>query len=186
MGMTERFAKPSPLMNIAAVSVVVASLTAVAAITGVIPVAHSDKADTPIVAAKPAEGAGADSGDRADKGRFAANGVCNHCGVVESIRVMEAPGQATGLGAVAGGVTGALVGNQVGRGNGRTAMTVLGAAGGAYAGHAIEKNVRKSTVYRVAVRMEDGAVRTISQSTQPAFAVGEKVKLINGALVARS
>jgi hypothetical protein len=33
--------------------------------------------------------------------------------------------------------------------------------------------------------MDDGSVRTLNQSTQPAFAVGEKVKVVNGALAAR-
>jgi uncharacterized protein YcfJ len=37
-------------------------------------------------------------------------------------------------------MVGGLVGNQFGHGNGRSAMTLAGAAGGAYAGHAIEKN----------------------------------------------
>jgi outer membrane lipoprotein SlyB len=47
-------------------------------------------------------------------------------------------------------------------------MTVLGAIGGGLAGHEIEKRTKAETVYEVKVRMEDGSVRTITQSTQPA------------------
>lgn len=175
--------KPSPLMNIAAVAIIIASLTAVAAITGLIPLAHSQKQDavqTGDAARRNIEGQAGRSGPT----MLAA--ACAQCGVVESIQAIEAKGQGSGIGAVAGGVAGAVVGSQFGRGTGRTALGVLGAAGGAYAGHEIEKNLKKTTRWRVAVRMEDGTTRTLNQATQPAFAVGEKVKVVNGALVARS
>ena len=38
------------------------------------------------------------------------------------------------IGTIAGGVAGGVVGNQFGGGNGKTALTVLGAVGGALAG----------------------------------------------------
>jgi hypothetical protein len=38
-------------------------------------------------------------------------------------------------------------------------------------------------VYRVTVRMDDGSFRAISLSTPPAFAVGEKVRVVEGKLV---
>lgn len=99
--------------------------------------------------------------------------ACANCGVVESVRSVKKKGQGTGLGAVAGGVVGAAVGNQVGKGNGRTAMTVLGAVGGGFAGHEVEKHARSVTVHEVRVRMDDGSLRTIEQA-QPAHA-GERV-----------
>jgi outer membrane lipoprotein SlyB len=99
---------------------------------------------------------------------------------------VEIKGNASGLGAVAGGVTGAVVGNQIGRGNGNTAMTILGAAGGALAGNEIERNVKKRYSYRVKVRMDDGTFRAVSQIGAPAVEVGERVRIINGALVALS
>jgi outer membrane lipoprotein SlyB len=74
---------------------------------------------------------------------------------------------------VAGGVIGAALGNQVGHGNGRTLATVLGAVGGGFAGHAIEGQVRKETVYQVGVRMEDGSRRTIESATAPS--IGSRV-----------
>jgi len=53
---------------------------------------------------------------------------------------------------------------------------------GAYAGHEIEKNVKKHIVYRVTVKMNDGSFRTVSQAAAPGFAVGDKVRLVQGAL----
>jgi outer membrane lipoprotein SlyB len=94
--------------------------------------------------------------------------VCTHCGVIEGVREVKQKGRATGLGAVAGGVLGGAVGNQVGRGNGRTAMTVLGAIGGGLAGNEVEKHARSETVYEVRVRMDDGTLRTLQQKTAPA------------------
>jgi outer membrane lipoprotein SlyB len=111
---------------------------------------------------------------------------CANCGVIESIRVANVQGQGSGLGAVAGGVAGGLLGNQIGRGNGRTVATIAGAAGGAYAGNAIEKNMKKHTVYRVTLRMEDGRLRTLSQRQAPAFAVGDRVRVANGRITERA
>ena len=101
--------------------------------------------------------------------------VCATCGSVESVTAVERPGKPSpiSVGSVAGGVIGAALGNQVGRGNGRTLATVLGAVGGGFAGHAIEGQVRKETVYQVSVRMEDGSRRTIESATAPS--VGSRV-----------
>ena len=101
--------------------------------------------------------------------------VCHVCGTVESVTPVERKGQGTGLGAVGGGVVGALVGNQFGGGNGRTVATILGAVGGGFAGNAIEKNVRKTTVYEIAIRMDDGAVRHLERRAP--VAAGTRVTL---------
>lgn len=94
--------------------------------------------------------------------------VCATCGTVESVVAVQRTGSGSGLGAVAGGVVGGLLGNQVGGGSGKTAATIVGAVGGGFAGNAIEKNVNKTTVYQVRVRMEDGSVRTLEQARAPA------------------
>jgi outer membrane lipoprotein SlyB len=108
--------------------------------------------------------------------------VCADCGTVQSVTAVERQGQVNGvpvgnttigIGTVAGGVIGGLLGNQVGNGNGKTLATVVGAAGGAYAGNAVEKNMKKVTVYDVRVRMDDGSVRNMDIST--AVPVGSKV-----------
>lgn len=107
----------------------------------------------------------------------AAETVCAHCGVVESVQAVRQKGEGTGLGAVAGGVVGGALGNQVGDGNGRKAMTVLGAVGGGFAGHEIEKRARSETVYAVKVRMDDGTLRTFTRAQAPA--IGARVT-VNG------
>lgn len=174
--------KTHPLVLGAAASVMVVSLVGAAAIGGLLPNAHSDKVQGPAQSSAPP----ADSVRLSTAKLTARDAACASCGTVASIRAVEFKGNATGLGAVAGGVTGAVVGNQMGRGNGNTAMTILGAAGGAFAGNEIEKNVKKHYSYRVTVRMDDGSFRTVSQSAAPAVSVGERVRVIDGTVVARS
>lgn len=41
------------------------------------------------------------------------------------------------------------------------------------------------TAYRVTVRMEDGSYRTLSQPKRPVFKSGDRVRIADGALVAR-
>jgi outer membrane lipoprotein SlyB len=106
--------------------------------------------------------------------------TCRNCGVVESVttvsRVPKTQGIAgTGVtpGMAIGGVVGGLVGNQIGHGGGRAGMTVLGAAGGAYAGHQIERSRARYNAYVMHIRMDDGSIRTIEQRT--AIAKGSHV-----------
>ena len=108
--------------------------------------------------------------------------TCANCGTVQTVTAVQKQGRVNGvavgsttigLGTVAGGVLGGLLGHQVGGGNGKTAMTVLGAAGGAYAGNTVEKNMKKYTVYAVRVRMDDGSLRNMEVPS--AISVGSKV-----------
>jgi outer membrane lipoprotein SlyB len=99
--------------------------------------------------------------------------ICATCGTVESVNAVTRKGEANGIGAVGGAVLGGVVGHQVGGGRGKDVATVLGAVGGGLLGHQVEKNVKKTTVYQVRVRMDDGSTRTIEQASAPA--VGSKV-----------
>lgn len=108
--------------------------------------------------------------------------VCRTCGIVESVRAIERKGEGSGIGAVAGGVLGAVVGNQMGKGDGRRAMTVLGAVGGGLAGHEVEKRTKSTTTYQVSVRMDDGTRRTFEQAQAPQ--AGERVVVEGGRLKA--
>ena len=157
-----------PMLVIAAVSVIIFSAFGVATMTGLLP--RADSMNDPHAMTKNRVASNADK-------------TCSNCGVVESINAVEIRGQGTGLGVVAGGITGALLGNQIGRGSGNTVATIAGAAGGAYAGNEIEKNMKKSLRYQVRVRMNDDTYRTIYQTYAPAFAVGDKVKVVNGQVV---
>ena len=100
--------------------------------------------------------------------------------VVESVREVKDPGDAKGVGAIGGGVVGGVLGNKLGKGN--RIATVLGAVGGAFAGHQVERHARAEKRWETAVRLEDGSVRTISSETQPAWRAGERVRLLDGKL----
>lgn len=170
--------RPHPVMLAAAIAVIVFSLLGVGAITGLIPSASSAKNDADMSTTNSSVG---------NPNHLKNNSAgCAQCGIVEAIRAVQTKGSGSGLGAVAGGVTGAVVGNQMGRGNGNTVMTLLGAAGGAFAGNAIEKNVNSHTTYRTTVRMDDGSYRTVSSGHQPGVGIGDKVKIVDGNLVLRS
>jgi outer membrane lipoprotein SlyB len=148
-----------PIVKIAAVAVIIFSAVGVGMMTGIIPGAHSTSATQAVVK------------------------ECANCGVVESVRLVELKGEATGAGAVAGGVLGAVVGSQIGQGRGKTLAQVAGVAGGAYAGNEVEKNMKKATYFRVTVRMNNGSTRTITQKTDSGFKSGDNVKIENGVLV---
>ena len=120
--------------------------------------------------------------------------VCATCGTVESVTAIKRQGKVNGvavgnttigLGTVAGGVIGGLLGNQVGGGSGKTAMTVIGAAGGAYAGNKVEQNMNSVTVYNVRVHMNDGTTRNVEVSSPiavgtPVTVEGRNLRLVNG------
>ena len=100
------------------------------------------------------------------------SGTCHTCGTVESVQKVMRTKKADGIagtpvtpGMAIGGVVGGVLGNQIGGGSGRGAATVLGAAGGAYAGHEIERHNRRYTAYVMHIRMDDGTHRTIEQAT---------------------
>ena len=101
--------------------------------------------------------------------------ACRECGVVETVSAVKVQGQTNGTGAVAGGVGGAVVGNRIAGNHNRALGGVIGAVGGGLLGNAIEKHERTTTVYDVGVRMSDGSLRTVRESTAPT--VGEKVRV---------
>lgn len=103
-------------------------------------------------------------------------------GTVQSIVEAKQKGAATGLGAVIGGVLGGVLGHQVGGGRGRDVATVAGVAGGAYAGHEVEKNVRGGSSWDTTVRFDDGSTRVIRTTTAPRWRNGERVSFANGVL----
>ncbi len=109
--------------------------------------------------------------------------VCGDCGTIASIRTVEQAGQGSGLGVVAGGLVGGLLGHQIGGGSGKDLATIAGAVGGGFAGNQIEKKVKTTKHYEISVRMDDGSQRTMTQETAPPFAIGDKVKIVDGALV---
>lgn len=202
--------KINPLIALAAISVILFSIVGVGVMTGLIPDSFSKNKESALetAASKPAaeesktgkaeavpapkqktaakhsttQTAQAPQQPAAQEQARAPAPACTNCGVVSSVNAIAQQGEGSGLGAVAGGVVGGLLGNQVGGGTGKKIATVAGVAGGAYAGHQIEKNAKSTTRYDVIVKMEDGSTRTFSYESQPAFQTGSKVKVVNGAL----
>ncbi|HJY77798.1 MAG TPA: glycine zipper 2TM domain-containing protein [Burkholderiales bacterium] len=102
---------------------------------------------------------------------------------VQAVREVKDAGQSTALGPIAGGIAGAVLGNQIGRGHGsQKVITVLGAAGGAVAGNAIEKQARGTTHWEVDVRRDDGTNETVRSDVAPSYQPGQRVRLIDGRL----
>ncbi len=111
-----------------------------------------------------------------------ARSICSECGVIDSIREVSTKGKGTGVGVVGGAVVGGLLGNQVGGGKGKDAATVVGAVGGAVVGNKIEESARSTTSYEITIRFEDGSRRTIHESNASGWRVGDRVRVVNGAI----
>jgi outer membrane lipoprotein SlyB len=109
--------------------------------------------------------------------------ICNNCGTVESVNLVEVKGEGGYLGAIGGGVVGAILGNQVGQGNGRTAAQIAGVLGGAYAGRALEGQSRNANHFEVVVRLQNGATQTATFASEPGFRVGDRVRINDGVIV---
>jgi outer membrane lipoprotein SlyB len=108
-------------------------------------------------------------------------GSCAICGGVVSIRILEVRDESAENGADAGAPAGLQAGGRRGDAEAGRSTTILGFAGGAFATG--EPGVKKRHAYRVTVRMDDGSFRTVSLSSPPAFAVGDKVRVVEGKLV---
>jgi outer membrane lipoprotein SlyB len=115
--------------------------------------------------------------------------ACLQCGVVVSVNTVQVPVQNQSepiVGTVAGGVVGGVVGNQFGGGHGRTALTVLGAVGGALAGREIERNIKQQqtvTRYQLVARTNDGRTHTFNSATPFQYAPGQAIRVENNQLL---
>jgi outer membrane lipoprotein SlyB len=103
--------------------------------------------------------------------------ACDNCGVVVSVKEIEQEGKGSGLGVIAGGVAGGLAGNQVGNGTGRDVATLVGIVGGAIAGNKVEEKIKKTRVYDVTVKMENGEEQVLRYNTAPGVMAGDKIKI---------
>lgn len=179
----------TPLVVAAAISVIAFSGIGVAAITGNLSIAHSSLnpfssfsttpasgiIQAPVIPTEGHQGLTRNRGETLAEGkpvdfRFGARiparkPVCPNCGVVDSIL----PGRTQPASEITR-VTAA-------RGEGETILKVA-------AGRAAEEAGRSPRAgFVVTVHMENGTVRTIYESERPSFAIGERVKLVNGAVI---
>jgi outer membrane lipoprotein SlyB len=114
--------------------------------------------------------------------------VCSgadRCGTVTDVRTIQVRGQGSGAGVVVGGVLGGVLGHQIGGGRGRDVATVAGAAGGAYAGHQTERNMKSGTRYQVQVQLQNGKSRTFTFRAPTSYRVGDAIAINGGKLVRR-
>ncbi|HEY8907686.1 MAG TPA: glycine zipper 2TM domain-containing protein [Rhodoferax sp.] len=149
MNMTQTPNRIHPLLAVAAVSVTLASLVGIAAITDILPKSHSSTADgagkTEAVAtlSTPSVAAPANNANETIRNKSAVHSTA-------PIQVKQARQQSTTpsqqpvaqnspIGIGVGAVVGGLLGNQVGGGNGKTLATIVGAVGGGYLGNEIAK-----------------------------------------------
>lgn len=103
--------------------------------------------------------------------------ACDMCGVVDSIE----PRQPAETRAVGGGHAFAALPGIAGMGG----PMVLSASGSVYAGNHSQHDYRGHS-YIVRVKMEDGTILTAYESQRPGIAVGDRVRLVNGAFVPAS
>ena len=179
----------APLVIAAALSVIAFSGIGVAAITGHLSITHSSlnpfssftKApasgliQAPVVPTEGHEGLTRSRGETLGEGKpvnyqFGARVsvrkvACPDCGIVDSIT----PGQAR---PVVKGITRSLA---LGA-EGATILKVAGKAGDA-------QDESRPVGFVVTVHMENGTVRTIYESERPSFDIGERIKLVNGAVI---
>jgi len=89
--------------------------------------------------------------------------------------------QPSGAGLIVGGLVGGGLGTLIGSGTGRTVATVVGAAGGAYAGHQIEKS-QTQVIHQIGVKYDDGSWATINQAAPTGLRVGDRVRVTDRGL----
>lgn len=123
---------------------------------------------------------GVQPGAETPAARPASAGSCAICGAVVSIRILEVRDESAENGADTGAAAGLQASGRHGDAEASRSATILGFSGGAFA--AGEPVVKKRPAYRVTVRMDDGSFRTVSLSSPPAFAVGDKVRVVEGKL----
>ena len=134
---------PHPLVWVASIALIVFCGAGVAALMGWIPTSTSSPGGTvslatPATSTKPVANPAKAVAVKVPAAPLAA-AKCAECGVIQSVREVEAKGEGTGLGAAGGAVVGGVLGHQIGSGNTNKVMTVAGAVGGAVAGNEIEK-----------------------------------------------
>lgn len=115
------------------------------------------------------------SAQAAEPSRSHSSNAAARRGTVTDVHAVQVKGEGSGAGVVAGAVLGGLVGNQMGRGTGNTLLTVGGAVAGGYAGNEVEKNVKKKTLYKTQVKLDNGSVQSFTVGQR--FAVGTRVQV---------
>ena len=111
------------------------------------------------------------------------SGDCDSCGIVQSIQMTSERAQWTPLGTAtpstvtpSGAMTGGVTQFQIGPQLKNQGIVMLGAAGGA--AYAKRPGVYEKPRWEVAVKMDRGGMRIISQSYEPMLREGDRVRVI--------
>jgi len=108
---------------------------------------------------------------------------CDRCGTIDSIRQVAVKEQWTPLGSMPSsadiGPSGMAM-YQIGKGFTNQGQVLVGAAGGtAYRTQPTQRNI---TRWEVAVKMDDGSTRTLTQNYEPLMQVGDRVRVFGSQL----
>lgn len=120
-------------------------------------------------------------GDPVNQAPVNSSSEASNYGRVSDIDVVDGKSSGAG-GAVLGAVLGGVIGHQIGSGSGRDAATGLGAVGGALIGRQIQKR-NESDIYRVTVRLDNGAQRSFNYQRIDDLQVGDRVRIDDGQIV---
>ena len=105
-------------------------------------------------------------------------------GRVNAIQESQQVSQGKSAGASIGGaLVGGAIGSLFGGGSGKTIMTAVGATAGGVAANSAVSNNGSNTVWDVSIRFEDGIDRVIRTTQPPPFRPGDRVRVINGAIM---
>lgn len=108
-------------------------------------------------------------------------------GVIVSVRTVTIGARTAerendpGSGALLGGLAAGYGASQIGHGRGSVVAGGVGAIAGAVAGHFIERELTDQQGYEYQVRLQSGRMVTITQGTDPAMSVGQRVLVISSA-----
>ncbi len=150
-----------PVMTVAAISVTVASLAGIGVMVGVLPGPTGQEFEPSASAATSAPTTSAAVAAFATTLRSATPAApppCHDCGTVESVRAVVNAGKGIGLAA---------------------SMS----DSNANAGRRLDKGQTKLIRQEIAVRLDDGSVQVVTAESQPSWRAGERVKLVNGAVL---
>jgi len=82
-----------------------------------------------------------------------------------------------GVGAVIGAAGGGLLGSLIGAGTGRDVAIAVGAIGGAFAGHDVQKKYDTQPGMHITVRLTSGVLVVITQVANADLKVGDRVMI---------
>ena len=110
--------------------------------------------------------------------------VCNHCGVIASIReVDDNSNDANVPGLLIGGLVGGVAGHQIGNGSGRDAATIIGALVGGAVGNQVGRDQNRHRVWLITVNLDNGTSQTFKNDQPPSASPGQRVRIQNNQLV---